>query len=128
MLDTASLPSHPFDDHLGLPMCAAIYFVLRDDDTVLYVGRAVFLRRRWASHEKRTCARYFGATRLAWLETPPERLEAEEARWIDHFKPVLNWFGPVSFCQMINGEIPPPLVMERSGLLKRYALLRQTET
>jgi hypothetical protein len=62
----AALPSVPLDERGDLPMHAGIYFMLAGD-TVLYIGRAGSLYRRWRVHHRLKQFNAHGTCRIAWL-------------------------------------------------------------
>lgn len=86
-----ALPSVAFDDRKALPKCAAIYFVLNPDGTVLYIGQSIHLAKRWAAHHRMTVLREKQAIRIAWLVMPDETLlNTAEAACITYFAPPCN--------------------------------------
>ncbi len=44
------LPSLPLESRRSLPDISALYFVLDEDDELLYIGRANNLVKRWRGH------------------------------------------------------------------------------
>jgi hypothetical protein len=86
-----TLPSVPFAERRSLPGCAAIYFVLDGQDTVLYIGCSVNLAERWRAHHQARKLTDKGATRIAWLVMDDVTLLAGvEAACIVYFEPPCN--------------------------------------
>ena len=88
-----ALPSLPFVERRRLPRCAAIYFVLNADGTVLYIGQSINLAVRWAAHHRAAKLIKHQATRIAWLVMEDETLlNAVESACIAYFEPLCNRF------------------------------------
>lgn len=74
-----------------LPRQSGVYFVLNDKDEVVYVGKSVNLRSRWAGHQfKGEVAS--GEFRLRWKpkQTQFRSLEHEEMLFITALAPFYN--------------------------------------
>jgi hypothetical protein len=86
-----TLPSVPFSERKHLPRCAAIYFVLNAQSTVLYVGQSINLAVRWAAHHRAATLTTNQATRIAWLLMEDiALLDATESACIAYFAPCCN--------------------------------------
>jgi hypothetical protein len=86
-----ALPSLPFVERRRLPRCAAIYFVLNAEGTVLYVGQSINLALRWAAHHRMTKLVEHHAMRIAWLLMDDVSiLDAVESACIAYFDPLCN--------------------------------------
>lgn len=89
-INPLTLPSLPLTERLQLPNCPAIYFVLTGD-CVVYIGRTVNLKNRWASHRVMSSVQKEDNARLAWLECSDVSLLPEvETALLNHFQPSLN--------------------------------------
>jgi hypothetical protein len=90
-----TLPFLPFAERKRLPRCAAIYFVLNAQGTVLYIGQSINLATRWAAHHRADILAERQATRIAWLVMEDVALlDAVEAACIAYFEPACNGYGP----------------------------------
>jgi len=90
-INPLDLPNLPLEERRALPDCAAIYFVLDNDDAVLYIGRAISLVRRWMAHHRAKQLLGIGSTRIAWLAVSDiALLDDIERACIIHFEPSLN--------------------------------------
>lgn len=85
----SGLPSVSLSDRAYLPPASAVYFVATAD-SLLYIGQASDLRRRWENHHKLPELEYVTAVRIYWLEAPAGFLNHLEAALIERFKPLLN--------------------------------------
>ena len=95
-IDFRVLPSLPLTQRSAFPDVRSIYFVLDANDVLLYIGRAVFLRQRWAQHHRLKKFLPMPDVRLAWLEVPhQESLVELERSYILYFNPLVNGFGPI---------------------------------
>jgi hypothetical protein len=72
-----AFPSTAWDQLAALPMGAAIYYVLKRDSGVLYVGASKHVRQRWVNHHRRKDLAAVGATRIAWQAVWPAFLPLE---------------------------------------------------
>lgn len=89
-VDLQDMPSLPFEEKRFLPNKAAVYFIIRDDGEVLYIGSTVRLKQRWEAHLQARKAAALGATRVAWMLVPQAMTEAVESAMIRHYLPILN--------------------------------------
>lgn len=88
-LDTKMLPVMMMSDKARLPNVNAIYFVIDENDAIVYIGQSKQLRQRWASHDKRYL--FTKQMHIAWAEiSDAGLLLAIEKACIDHFQPLLN--------------------------------------
>ena len=107
-LDITALPGCPVAERKQLPDRPGIYFVL-DGATVLYIGRAVNLRNRWAQHHRLA---QVGSAKIAYQEvSDPAMLDAVEIACIDHFQPTLNR----TQVPCVNGVIDEKVLYVRIG-------------
>src|SRR4051794_23714059 len=82
------LPSLPLAQRSELPSAPGVYFVLGEDNEVLYIGQSISLLRRWAvfTHGKLSELKKLGNVRLAWIEMEAtEALGDVESVLIRHF-------------------------------------------
>lgn len=90
-IDPFSLPAVARQERNKLPHGAALYFVLSNDKTVLYVGRSAALYGRWVAHHLLEPLRNRGGVRIAWMVvSDPALLPPWEALCINHFHPRMN--------------------------------------
>jgi hypothetical protein len=88
------LPQLPFDDRQRLPVFCAVYFVMKCTDTVLYIGMAHNLRRRWQSHALYKPLLRVGATAIGWLPQYDAFIAKDiEQHCIKLFQPPFNYQG-----------------------------------
>jgi excinuclease UvrABC nuclease subunit len=87
-IDLTALPSLSLAQRQTLPRCAALYFVVEPDNTIVYIGRAVSLQQRWKSHR---CVHLYAGQpqmRLVWLAvSDPTLLPGIETACIAFFEP-----------------------------------------
>lgn len=91
-VEIARLPSLPLAERLTLPREPAIYFVLGQDNEVLYIGKAACLLTRWKGrHHRKIQVETIPGVRIAWLSVSDASLLLEiEAALIAYFSPPLN--------------------------------------
>ena|SRR2546421_8073617 len=92
-INPSLLPSVPLEGRSNLPVVSGIYFTISQTGEVLYVGKAVCLKRRWEGHHKYEEIRPYRNARIAWFTYPAqsdEDLADLERACISHFRPVLN--------------------------------------
>jgi len=89
-LDIESLDYCLLKDRNQLPSFSAVYICLSDCMEVLYIGKSISLKCRWASHHLYSLFLEMPDVRIAWVQTPSERLLLVEAQLIDFFRPRLN--------------------------------------
>jgi hypothetical protein len=90
-INPTTLPSVPLNQKANLPMIPAVYFALRNDDTVVYIGKAVCLKTRWAAHHRYAQLLCDHDARIAWLEVvDTSTLMDIERECIAHFQPKYN--------------------------------------
>ena len=87
-----SLPFVSLDDRHLLPQEPVIYFALDSADTLLYIGKSVNARMRWASnsHHRYEQLVKIGGVRLAYWLCLKEELSNKESALIQRFKPKFN--------------------------------------
>ena len=94
-------PAVPIADYRDLPLTSGIYACIvpvelrpgRSDrpGRVLYVGQSTCIRERWVNgHHRAIDAMVAGATHIAWMEAPPNRLDMLERLLIEEHQPALN--------------------------------------
>lgn len=91
-INPLKLPSLPLVERSQLPKLASIYFVLQEE-TVLYIGRAINLFDRWTCHHRFEELRYLQNVKISWLEfhnASVDLLVNVEKILIKHFRPKLN--------------------------------------
>lgn len=81
------LPFVLFSERNLLPSTPGIYIVA-DDRTVFYVGRARDLRMRWGNHHR--AAQMIDAYRIHWQEVPAVDLRWTERDFIKRLQPRWN--------------------------------------
>lgn len=82
-------PYQCFSDRHLLPDVPALYVVLDDYSTLLYIGIATNLRQRWADHHR--APQMYGHYRIYWrtTESASERVRHERA-FIRMYRPLWN--------------------------------------
>jgi excinuclease UvrABC nuclease subunit len=80
-IDLKQLPSILLEDRKSLPNLIAVYFVLDDNDNVLYIGQAKNVRNRWLGHHKTNQLTKLQNVKIAYLAVDKEELlyEIEKA-------------------------------------------------
>ena len=89
-LNPLALPSLSLESRHNLPDKSAIYFVLDEDDEILYIGKAVSLVKRWRGHHRLAQLEQLGNVRIAWMECDALLINSLETGCITHFKPLFN--------------------------------------
>lgn len=100
-INPSLLPSVPLEGLGNLPVTSGIYFAILPTGEILYIGKAVCIKRRWDAHHKFEEIKPYKGARIAWFtysaQTDEDLAEVERA-CISHFKPVLNHAsGPNGF-------------------------------
>jgi hypothetical protein len=89
--DLPALPALSLVDRGLLPDCPAVYFVLDETCTVLYVGYTASLRDRWKNHHRLESFRQLEPIRIAWLAVDDAaRLSTFEQDFIEQLNPPFN--------------------------------------
>ena len=92
-INIAVLPSLPFAQRGQLPNIAGLYFVLGQEQAILYIGRAKSLCFRWQTHHRMTQFSALPDVRIAWFAVEDEStLDDLETKAILYFEPAYN--GP----------------------------------
>jgi len=75
-----------------LPTFPGIYFVIRHDEVIAYVGKASSLRSRWSGghHINPRISRHAGCHRIHYIECEVACLDSYEAYFIHKYTPPLN--------------------------------------
>ncbi len=89
-LDLESLPFVLLDDRRLLPSDPCVYFAIDSSGEVLYIGRAVNLKARWANHHHWDALNSMEGVRIAYLSIPHASLDQVEQSMIEWFDPLLN--------------------------------------
>lgn len=87
------LPSLPLSWKSALPKCPGIYFVITEEEEIVYIGRSTNINRRWLSknHHLYNDLLQIPGLRISWLEVNNANLLPRiEAALIQGFKPRLN--------------------------------------
>jgi|1186.fasta_scaffold467295_1 hypothetical protein len=85
------LPCLPLSRKRELPKGPGVYFVLGEDDEVLYVGQCISLHGRWLAHNKLLELQSIRDVRVSWIELETTEFLGEvETVLIGHFSPRLN--------------------------------------
>jgi hypothetical protein len=120
-IDVTNLPFVAFADRNQIPHASAVYFVLDETDSVIYVGRSVDIRNRWRGHHLLAELRHLEGIRIAWYQPERGGLLAEiEAVCIDRFSPRLNMVGgarrrfAVQVLQRVGLPVRMPVDLKRS--------------
>jgi DNA-binding XRE family transcriptional regulator len=119
-LEPQTLPSVFFEWKAALPKCAGIYFVIDNNEEVLYIGRSKDINQRWSSvgHHRHNQLSSMSGVRIAWMEVTDLLLLPDiESALIDWFCPVLN--------RLAIGK--PRLQKPRLGILREQAGLTQRQ-
>lgn len=101
-VDPFILSSVAIEDRGNLPNISAIYFAI-SKGKILYVGKALFLRNRWTSHNMLASLDSFDDVRIAWMplgsinnndrsekNMMSKKLESIEEACINFFRPLFN--------------------------------------
>lgn len=123
--DTATTPNVSFEDRKQLPKTAGIYIVVQNS-TILYVGRATNLRHRWTKHHRAADLDLaLGEVRIHYIEMTHADACAVEQSYIAQLRPTLN--GRTNNPQQGNSSLPnaplcpccgvPQRVFEQPALL-----------
>jgi hypothetical protein len=93
-------------DRLGrLPRESAVYFVVNEAKTILYIGQSINLYQRWAmGHNQLQSFVAQSFHRVHWLCVAREELEYTEAYAIAHFNPLLNSRHPRASGMVVEEE------------------------
>ena len=93
--DITSLPSVLLENKDRLPDASAIYFVLSQQNKILYIGQSKALNKRWKHHQKLKDISKYESVKIAYLvfSIPDFLFEIEQAL-IRHFDPPLNLYNP----------------------------------
>lgn len=78
-----------YQDKRLLPQAACIYFVV-SQTSVLYIGKAENLNKRWISHHKHLAISVISDVCIYYLQVAPSNLSDYEGQLIRKFKPLLN--------------------------------------
>lgn len=91
-INPLDLPSVALKEKNQLPEIASIYFVISEKDEILYIGRTVNLKQRWATHHRLTeFLSQHETAKVSWIEVQEVNLLSSlEKSMISHFKPNLN--------------------------------------
>ena len=84
------LQSVAFTDYKSLPAISAVYFVLTEENKVVYIGASTNLNRRWLRHSHVLSCVERGAATIGYLPCEHSRLQTVESAMIQRFLPVLN--------------------------------------
>ena len=76
------------DKHL-LPQAACVYFVVAQA-SILYIGKAANLNKRWIAHHKHSVISAVSDVCIYYLQVAPSNLSDYEGQLIRKFKPLLN--------------------------------------
>lgn len=90
-VEIGNLPSVPFENFRDLPAESGIYFVLGENNTILYIGQSANLKKRFAGQHHRLAAlRDHSAQRIHYLACDGSITLELETDAISHFSPSLN--------------------------------------
>lgn len=85
------LPSVSLSELQSLPECPGIYFVIDKDCSVLYIGKADNLRRRWNKWHHRFDQAAENGAKVAWMQVSSKILLFDiEKALIQYFQPTAN--------------------------------------
>lgn len=91
VINPFQLPYVEFSEKTQLPEKSGLYFVI-DGDQILYVGKTIHFKRRWAGHHRYAQIKAMAKNPvIAWLDVEDTRLLDAESELIARFKPKLNW-------------------------------------
>ncbi|MEH1902496.1 MAG: hypothetical protein V7L04_14025 [Nostoc sp.] len=90
-VDLLDLPSMPLTQRNSFPPIPCVYFALSPQSEVMYIGRTVNLKARWAGHHRYEEIKSIQGISIAWLEIKEvEILPGIEQSIIEYFNPPLN--------------------------------------
>src|SRR6266496_2962200 len=91
-IELSDLPSVFFEARRNLPECQGIYFAVATDDTVLYIGKAKNINRRWLGHHRKSDVAEWEDVSIFWLQIDENTglLDEIEQACIEYFNPILN--------------------------------------
>lgn len=91
-INPLALPSLPLKMRSQLPKVPAVYFVIAEDNQIIYIGQSVNLAQRWIHHHRRAEFADTAKAQIAWLEVSDTNSRVSlESSLIAHFQPSLNW-------------------------------------
>ncbi|MEH2034034.1 MAG: GIY-YIG nuclease family protein [Nostoc sp.] len=92
LINLSDLPSLTLNEKNKLPEITSIYFVISEKDEILYIGRTINLRQRWATHHRLTeFLSQHETAKVSWVEVKEASLLISlEKSMISYFKPSLN--------------------------------------
>jgi hypothetical protein len=110
-IDIQSLPNLSLEERSQLPNVPAIYFVLSQGDSILYIGRAKSLCLRWQTHHRIAAFKTLSSIRIAWLTvSSPALLPQIEKALIEHFHPPYNGHNRPHELRQTTFRIDPDLL------------------
>jgi hypothetical protein len=66
-INPSLLPSVPLEGLGNLPVASGIYFAILPTGEILYIGKAVCIKRRWEAHHKIEEIKPYKGARIAWF-------------------------------------------------------------
>ncbi|MFK0735176.1 MAG: GIY-YIG nuclease family protein [Gloeotrichia echinulata GP01] len=92
LINPLDLPSLTLNQKNKLPEITSIYFVISEKDEILYIGRTINLRQRWATHHRLTeFLSQHETAKVSWIEIQEANLlPSLEKSMINYFQPSLN--------------------------------------
>jgi len=115
------LPSvNYWDKRHKLPELSGIYFVIRHDEAIAYVGQALSLKSRWSGAHgvKLKISKHAGKHRIHYLECDASSLDKYEAYFIHKYRPPLN----ITYPRIGAHEL---IKIVESGALRRCQVLEE---
>lgn len=86
-IDPLQLPSVLFIDKKHLPDCSGVYFVVDQSETVIYIGRAENIKKRWLNHHHfDRCS----DCRISWIKATVKASMKVEKILVEKIRPRLN--------------------------------------
>ena len=117
------LPSLPLESRRSLPDISALYFVLDEDDELLYIGRANNLVKRWRGHghdlfiDIEQLGLDLNNLRIAWLKCDKRLINSSETKFIARLKPLLNYVNRGKrYQELIQTKVPCFLTPQKLNL------------
>ncbi|AFZ11326.1 helix-turn-helix domain protein [Crinalium epipsammum PCC 9333] len=110
IVNPLELPSVPLLDRKKLHRWGGVYFVIRGEKDILYIGQSPLIKNRWNQHHllRKLSEDDKQQSRIYWLATD-EDLEPIEAAFIHHFRPPLNrYYPPIHSAEVVT----PPKTLQ----------------
>lgn len=118
--DILTLPNLPFEARCNLPKDNVIYFVVSQNNEVLYIGETMNLRERWRSHHHAPTLKSLSGVRIFWADwNGCSEMGINEADLIRQFAPPLNTPRQKTGVHPITFRLPISILQEIRATSRR---------